>query len=79
MHKPLHGGVLVTNEIDATSLTLNQATEKLRVSRAYLSRLIHEHMGLNPEMALRLAKFLGKSVEMCLTQVLLQPRIIYIP
>jgi addiction module HigA family antidote len=64
MHKPLHPGVLVKDEIDATGLNVTQAAEKLGVSRTCLSRLIHEHMGISPEMALRLAKFFGTSVEM---------------
>ena len=64
MHKPLHPGVLVKNEIDATDLTVTQVAKKLGVSRTCLSRLIHVHMGISPEMALRLAKLLGTSVEM---------------
>lgn len=65
MHAPLHPGEIVKDAlIDGASLTVTEAAEKLGVSRPALSNLINSHTGISPEMAVRLSKLLGTSIEM---------------
>jgi antitoxin HigA-1 len=65
MHKPLHPGEIVKDAlIDGAGLSVTEAAEKLDISRTALSRLLNGHAGISPEMALRLAKLLGTSIEM---------------
>lgn len=65
MHQPLHPGEIVKYAlIDGCGLTVTQATQKLNISRTALSRLLNSHVGISPEMALRLSKLLGTSIEM---------------
>lgn len=64
MHNPLHPGEIVKEDFDASGLTVTQAAKRLGVSRTALSRLLNGHSGISPEMALRLAKFFGTSVDM---------------
>lgn len=67
MHNPLHPGVIVKDAlIDNTDLTVTEAAERLGVTRTTLSRLINAQSGISPEMALRLSKLFGNSVEMWL-------------
>lgn len=64
MYQPLHPGEIVKDTlIDATGLTVTKAANKLGVSRTALSRLLNGHSGISPEMALRLAKLFGTSIE----------------
>lgn len=64
IHKPLHPGLLVKDAlIDNTELSVTEAAKYLDVTRTTLSRLLHCHTGISPEMAVRLAKFFGTSVE----------------
>lgn len=65
IHKPLHPGEIVKDElIDATGMTVTEAAGRLGVSRTALSRLLNCHAGISPEMALRLSKLFGTSIEM---------------
>ncbi|HLB42782.1 MAG TPA: HigA family addiction module antitoxin [Gammaproteobacteria bacterium] len=65
MHDPLHPGEIVKDTlIDGAHLNVTEAARKLRVSRTALSRLLNGHVGISPEMALRLSKLLGTSIEM---------------
>ncbi len=65
MHEPLHPGEIVKDAlIDGAGLSVTDAAEKLGISRTALSRLLNGHAGISPEMALRLAKLLGTSIEM---------------
>ena len=65
MHEPLHPGEIVKDAlIDGAKLSLTDAAEKLGISRTALSRLLNGHTGISPEMALRLSKLLGTSIEM---------------
>ena len=65
IHNPLHPGAIVRDElIDAAGLSVTEAAERLGVSRTALSRLLNEHAGISPEMALRLSKFFNTSIEM---------------
>lgn len=67
MHSPLHPGEIVKDElIDGAGLTVTEGAKKLGVSRPALSNLLNAHTGLSPEMALRLSKLLGTSIEMWL-------------
>jgi len=65
IHNPLHPGFIVKDAlIDNTRLTVTDAAHRLGITRTTLSRLLNGHAGISPEMALRLAKFFGNSVEM---------------
>ena len=65
IHNPLHPGLNVKAAlIDGTGLSVTEAAEHLGVSRTTLSRLLNEHTGISPEMAMRLSKFFNTSVEL---------------
>jgi addiction module HigA family antidote len=65
MHNPLHPGIIVKDAlIDNTGLTVTEAAERLGVTRTTLSRLLNGRSGISPEMALRLSKLFGNSIEM---------------
>lgn len=65
IHKPLHPGVIIKDVlIDNTDLTISEAAERLGITRTTLSRLLNQHAGVSPEMALRLSKLLNTSIEM---------------
>lgn len=65
IHNPLHPGIIVKDAlIDSTNLNITEAAKLLKVSRTALSRLLNGHAAISPEMALRLSKFFGTSVEM---------------
>lgn len=60
MHNPPHPGETLREDIlPALGLTITQAAEQLGVTRAALSRILNEHAGISPEMALRLEQWLG--------------------
>lgn len=64
MHEPLHPGFIVKDAlIDGAGLTVTTAAEKLGVTRTTLSRLLNGHASISPEMALRLSKLFGNSIE----------------
>lgn len=68
MHNPPHPGAfiqevyLMPNEMSCRELAL-----KLGVAASTLHRVLSETSGISPEMALRLAKALGRSPESWLT------------
>ena len=65
IHEPLHPGVIIKDVlIDSTGLTISEAADRLGVTRTTLSRLLNQHSGISPEMALRLSKLLNTSVNM---------------
>ncbi len=65
MHQPLHPGEHVRDVlIDGAGLSITEAAERLGVTRAALSRLINGHTGISIEMALRLSKLLGTSIDL---------------
>ena len=65
IHEPLHPGVIIKDMlIDSTDLTISDAADRLGVTRTTLSRLLNQHAGVSPEMALRLSKLLNTSIDM---------------
>lgn len=65
IHEPLHPGLIIKDIlIDNTDLTISEAANRLGVTRTTLSRLLNQHAGVSPEMALRLSKLLNTSVDM---------------
>ena len=64
---PSHPGAIVREEILAPlALNVSKAAKVLGVRRATLSDLLNEKAALSPEMALRLEKAFGVSMEMML-------------
>jgi antitoxin HigA-1 len=64
---PSHPGAIVREEILATlHLNVTKAAKVLGVRRATLSDLVNENAALSPEMALRIEKAFGVSMEMML-------------
>jgi addiction module HigA family antidote len=64
MKKPVHPGGFVRHEIiEALDLTVTGAAEALGVTRAALSAVLNERARLSPEMALRIEKAFGVSMD----------------
>ena len=64
MKNPPHPGRIVLQEcIEPLNLTITEAAQGLGVTRNTLSRLVHGHNGISPEMAVRLSKAFGRSPE----------------
>ena len=64
IHEPLHPGIIVKNVlIDGANLSITEAADRLGVTRTTLSRLLNGHSSISPEMAMRLSKLLGTSIE----------------
>ena len=62
--KPSHPGAFIRAEIlDELHLSVSKAAEVLGVRRATLSDLVNEKAGLSPEMALRIEKAFGVSMD----------------
>lgn len=62
--KPSHPGEFIREEvIEELGLSIGRAAEVLGVRRATLSDLLNEKAGLTPEMALRLEKAFGLSMD----------------
>ena len=62
--KPTHPGSFIRCEIlDELGLSIARTAEILNVRRATLSDLINEKSGLSPEMALRIEKAFGVSMD----------------
>jgi addiction module HigA family antidote len=63
--KPLHPGIIIKELLcDSASLSVSEASERLKVDRTTLSRLLNGHSGISPEMAYRLAMLLNTSIEL---------------
>lgn len=55
MKKPIHPGAILREDVLAElGLSVTEAAERLGVSRVTLSRVIHEHARISPNLALRL-------------------------
>ena len=62
--KPSHPGDFIRTEIlDELGLTVSKAAEVLEVRRATLSDLVNGKAGVSPEMALRIEKAFGVSMD----------------
>jgi len=69
MKDPPHPGEVVRELcIEPARLTVTAAASVLGVSRKALSELLNGHSGISPEMAVRLSKAFGGSIESWLTQ-----------
>ena len=67
MHTPPHPGRIVRQDcIEPLGLSIGEAAEALGVTRQTLDRLVNERGGISPEMALRLAKAFGSTLDMWL-------------
>lgn len=63
MKQPVHPGKIIKHSIESSGLTLTNAAERLGVTRQTLSRVTNEKTSLSPEMAVRVSKAFGSSVE----------------
>jgi addiction module HigA family antidote len=62
--KPQHPGAFIQDELlNELDLTVTKAAEILGVRRATLSDLVNEKAALSPEMALRIEKAFGVSMD----------------
>ncbi len=62
--KPSHPGTFVRTDIlDELGLSISRAADILGVRRATLSDLVNEKSALSPEMALRIEKAFGVSMD----------------
>ena len=69
MKNPPHPGKFVLEEcLEPLGLSITEAAAGLGITRTSLSRLIHGHMGISAEMAVRLSKAFGGSAESWLRQ-----------
>ena len=60
MHKPPHPGEILRDDVlPALGLSVTTAARELGVTRAALSRVLHGHASISPEMALRIERSLG--------------------
>jgi addiction module HigA family antidote len=60
MHNPPHPGATLREDVlPALDLSITEAAEQLGVTRAMLSRVLHGHAAISPEMALRIERWLG--------------------
>ena len=64
MHNPPHPGeILKSLCIEPLALSVTKAAKTLGVSRKTLSNLLNGHMGISPEMAIRLSIVFNTSAE----------------
>ena len=60
MFNPAHPAAILREDVlPALNLSVTEAASQLGVSRVMLSRLLNEHAGITPEMALRIEQWLG--------------------
>lgn len=72
MKEPAHPGEVIRELcLDPLDLTVTKASAILGVTRKALSELLNGHAGISPEMAVRLSKAFGGSVESWLRQQML--------
>ena len=63
MKHPVHPGKIIKHAIDASGHSVTEAAERLGVTRQTLSRVTNEKTSLSPEMAVRVSKAFGSTVE----------------
>ncbi len=62
--KPTHPGTILREDVlPSLNMTQIELAERLGVSRRTVSQVLHEHRPLTPDMAIRLAYFLGTTAE----------------
>lgn len=60
LYDPPHPGELLREDVlPALGLSVTEAARQLGVTRAMLSRILHGHAGISPEMAVRIERWLG--------------------
>jgi len=60
MHNPPHPGEILREDVlPALGVSVTEAAKQLGVTRAALSRVLHGHTSITPEMALRIEAWLG--------------------
>lgn len=65
IHNPKHPGILVNNLcLKPLGISVTEAAKALDVSRPVLSKLLNGHMGISPEMAIRLSMVFNTSEEL---------------
>ena len=65
IHHPKHPGLLVQRLcLDPLDLTVTDAAKALKVARPTLSKLLHGHIGVSPEMAIRLSIVFSTSAKL---------------
>jgi antitoxin HigA-1 len=69
MHNPAHPGEVIRElYLEPLGVSVTAAAKALGVSRKHFSQLLNGHMGISPEMAIRLSIALGTSAESWLRQ-----------
>ncbi len=64
MYNPPHPGEILWNLfLEPEGITISKAAEALGVTRKHLSKIVNGHVGITPEMALRLEMAFGVSAE----------------
>lgn len=60
MHNPPHPGSILREEVlPEMGLTVTEAAKQLGITRPMLSRILNEHAGISPDMALAIEQWLG--------------------
>jgi addiction module HigA family antidote len=61
MHNPPHpGSILREDTLPSLELSVTEAAKQIGVSRNSLSRIIHEHAAISPDMAIKLETWFDK-------------------
>jgi addiction module HigA family antidote len=65
MFNPPHPGRVLKNTVlrEDGGISLTEFAKHLKVSRVALSRVVNQHAGISPQLAIRLALALGGSAE----------------
>jgi len=64
MHNPPHPGEILKHDVlPELGLSVTEAARQLGVTRVMLSRILNGKAGISPDMALRLASWLGTTPE----------------
>ena len=62
--KPTHpGNVFLEDVLKPLNLSITEAARMLGISRKALSKFVHEKVSMSPEMAIRISRATGTSVE----------------
>ena len=68
MYNPPHpGSILLRNYLEPLQLSVTEVAKAIHVSRKNLSQIIHGHVGISPEMAVRLRRAFDTSPEFWLS------------